>query len=235
MAHFRADGHPGGTGVVLASTSSGTSFTSVLTVVAPVAGSLMVAIVGAAAGILNRQRAAAAARFARPAGAGRGRPRGGARQPVLVAGDPARRGPRATARSPAGQCQGDHAVARLSRPALGGEGPGSSGRTPVPRAARALQADAKPTPTAAREGTGAMSFNLAVILRETASASPGKPVALFPGGQLAYGELDALSDRLAAGLESSGLRPGDVVALQLPNIPQFLVAYFGILKAGCVV
>ena len=80
-----------------------------------------------------------------------------------------------------------------------------------------------------------MSFNLAVILRETASASPGKPVALFPGGQLAYGELDALSDRLAAGLESSGLRPGDVVALQLPNIPQFLVAYFGILKAGCVV
>src|ERR1022692_835188 len=60
MAHFRADGHPGGTGVVLASTSSGTSFTSVLTVVAPVAGSLMVAIVGAAAGILNRQRASEA-------------------------------------------------------------------------------------------------------------------------------------------------------------------------------
>src|ERR1022692_98042 len=52
MAHFRADGHPGGTGVVLASTSSGTSFTSVLTVVAPVAG--------AAAGILNRQRASEA-------------------------------------------------------------------------------------------------------------------------------------------------------------------------------
>src|ERR1022692_4571293 len=60
MAHFRADGHPGGTCVVLASTSSGTSFTSVLTVVAPVAGSLMVATVGAAAGILNRQRASEA-------------------------------------------------------------------------------------------------------------------------------------------------------------------------------
>src|ERR1022692_912467 len=60
MAHFRADGHPGGTCVVLASTSSGTSFTSVLTVVAPVAGSLMVAIVGAAAGILNRERASEA-------------------------------------------------------------------------------------------------------------------------------------------------------------------------------
>ena len=79
-----------------------------------------------------------------------------------------------------------------------------------------------------------MNFNLAVILRETADASPGKAVAVYAGGQMTYGELDALSDRLAAGLEAAGLRPGDAVALQLPNIPQFLVAYFGILKAGGV-
>ncbi len=80
-----------------------------------------------------------------------------------------------------------------------------------------------------------MNFNLAVILRETAFASPDKPAAVYPGGSLTYGELDALSGRLAAGLRTSGIRPGDVVALQLPNIPQFLVAYFGILKAGGVV
>jgi long-chain acyl-CoA synthetase len=80
-----------------------------------------------------------------------------------------------------------------------------------------------------------MSFNLAVILSETASASPDKAVAVYAGGQLTYGELDMLSGRLAAGLEAAGLRPGDPVALQLPNIPQFLIAYFGILKAGCVV
>jgi len=79
-----------------------------------------------------------------------------------------------------------------------------------------------------------MNFNLAVILRETADASPGKAVAVYAGGQMTYGELDALSDRLAAGLEAAGLRPGDAVALQLPNIPQFPVAYFGILKAGGV-
>ena len=79
-----------------------------------------------------------------------------------------------------------------------------------------------------------MNFNLAVILRETADASPGKAVAVYAGGQMTYGELDALSDRLAAGLEAAGLRPGDAVALQLPNIPQFLVAYFGILRAGGV-
>lgn len=80
-----------------------------------------------------------------------------------------------------------------------------------------------------------MKFNLAVILRETASATPDKAAAAYEGGRLSYGELDALSDRLAAGLEIAGLRPGDRVGLQLPNIPQFLIAYFGILKAGGVV
>ena len=50
-----------------------------------------------------------------------------------------------------------------------------------------------------------MSFNLAVILRETASASPDKPAAVFTGGQLTYGELDALSDRLAAGRRAGSM------------------------------
>ncbi len=79
-----------------------------------------------------------------------------------------------------------------------------------------------------------MNFNLAVILRETASAAPGRPVALYSGGKLSYGELDNLSDRLAAGLEAAGVRSGEPVGLQLPNIPQFLIAYFGILKCGAV-
>jgi long-chain acyl-CoA synthetase len=80
-----------------------------------------------------------------------------------------------------------------------------------------------------------MSFNLAVILRESAAASPDRPVVLYDGGQMTYAQLDALSDQLAAGLQEQGLQPGDAVGLQLPNIPQFLVAYFGILKAGAVV
>ncbi len=79
-----------------------------------------------------------------------------------------------------------------------------------------------------------MNFNLAVILRETASAAPDRPAALYSGGQLSYGDLDMLSDRLAAGLEVAGVRPGETVGLQLPNIPQFLITYFGILKCGAV-
>jgi long-chain acyl-CoA synthetase len=80
-----------------------------------------------------------------------------------------------------------------------------------------------------------MSFNLAVILSESAHSAPDKPVAVFDGGQLTYGQLDQASDRLAANLAAAGIGPGDRVALQLPNIPQFLISYFGILKAGAAV
>jgi acyl-CoA synthetase (AMP-forming)/AMP-acid ligase II len=58
---------------------------------------------------------------------------------------------------------------------------------------------------------------------------------VFTGGQLTYRELDRASDRLAATLAATGIKPGDPVALQLPNIGQFLIAYFGILKSGGVV
>jgi long-chain acyl-CoA synthetase len=80
-----------------------------------------------------------------------------------------------------------------------------------------------------------MSFNLAVMLTETAAAAPDAPACRISGITVTYRELDEQSGRLAAGLRSAGLAPGQVVALQLPNIPQFLVGYFGALKAGLVV
>jgi long-chain acyl-CoA synthetase len=80
-----------------------------------------------------------------------------------------------------------------------------------------------------------MSFNLAVILSESARSAPDHLVAVFDGGQLTYRQLDQASDRVAANLAAAGIKPGDRVALQLPNIPQFLISYFGILKAGAVV
>ena len=83
-----------------------------------------------------------------------------------------------------------------------------------------------------------MSFNLATILTETTLAAPDAPVCRIggnPNSTTTYRELDDLSGRAAAGLREAGLSPGQVVALQLPNIPQFLIAYFGALKAGLVV
>ena len=80
-----------------------------------------------------------------------------------------------------------------------------------------------------------MSFNLAAILSETATASPEAPVSLAGGTVMTYRELDGQSGRFAASLRETGLLPGQVVGLQLPNMPQFLTAYFGALKAGLVV
>jgi len=118
---------------------------------------------------------------------------------------------------------------------LAGNGTGPLARLPTRRHPRRGVTPGPGRAAVRGEGSEPVSFNLAVILSETASASSGKAVAVYTGGQLTYGELDVLSDRLAAGLEAAGLRPGDFVALQLPNIPQFLIAYFGILKAGCAV
>jgi long-chain acyl-CoA synthetase len=75
----------------------------------------------------------------------------------------------------------------------------------------------------------------ATILTETALATPEAPVHLFGGTATTYRQLDEQSGRLAAGLREAGLGPGNVVALQLPNLPHFLTAYFGALKAGMVV
>ncbi|MDT8913407.1 long-chain fatty acid--CoA ligase [Amycolatopsis sp. PS_44_ISF1] len=79
-----------------------------------------------------------------------------------------------------------------------------------------------------------MSFNLATMLRETASAAPDQDFLRFPDGALTYAEVDEASGRVASALRARGLRPGEKVALHLPNGPEFVSAYFGILKAGLV-
>ena len=86
------------------------------------------------------------------------------------------------------------------------------------------------------KGSDAMNFNLAVILTETAAASPDKPGGSLRGGQLTYARARR-AVRPASGQPGGGRHQGreTPVALQLPNIPQFVVAYFGILKAGGVV
>ena len=80
-----------------------------------------------------------------------------------------------------------------------------------------------------------MGFNLAITLHESAKRWPGQLAVISDQGSMTYAELDAASDRVAMNLRRHGVEPGVAVGLQLPNIPQFLLAYFGILKAGGVV
>jgi long-chain acyl-CoA synthetase len=80
-----------------------------------------------------------------------------------------------------------------------------------------------------------MDFNLAVMVAESARRTPGKPAVILGETKISCAQLDAQSDRVAASLTAAGVAAGDRVGLQLPNIPQFVIAYFGILKAGGVV
>jgi long-chain acyl-CoA synthetase len=80
-----------------------------------------------------------------------------------------------------------------------------------------------------------MSLNLASILRESAAANPNKVAVMLDDFKLTYAELDKLSNQIAQGLADAGLKPGDKVGLMAPNVPQFPIAYYGILKAGGVV
>ena len=55
------------------------------------------------------------------------------------------------------------------------------------------------------------------------------------GRTLTYGELAAAVDRVAGGLAARGVARGDVIALHLPNLPEFPIALHGALRAGAVV
>ena len=72
------------------------------------------------------------------------------------------------------------------------------------------------------------------LLQKTAKAYPEKSAIIYFDKIITYEELDQLSDRFAAGLLGLGVGKGDRVAIFLPNIPQFIIAYYGILKSGAV-
>jgi long-chain acyl-CoA synthetase len=73
------------------------------------------------------------------------------------------------------------------------------------------------------------------ILRKKSQIYPNRPAVTYSGVSISYGELDSLSDHFASGLSAIGIRKGDRVALFLPNIPQFIVAFYGVLKIGAIV
>ena len=80
-----------------------------------------------------------------------------------------------------------------------------------------------------------MGLNLASILTESAEKFPDAPAIRLGEDELTYGALDDASARLATLLAAKGMKRGDRVGVMLPNVPQFPVAYYGVLRAGGVV
>ncbi len=75
-------------------------------------------------------------------------------------------------------------------------------------------------------------LNLATLLRESAKAHPAKPALVMGETTLRYGELHAFAQRLGGSLKSLGITRGKHVALMLPNVPHFTIAYYGTHYAG---
>jgi len=72
-------------------------------------------------------------------------------------------------------------------------------------------------------------------LTETAHKFPDATATVFMDAKLTYAQLNALVDRFAAALQGMGVRKGDRVAVYVANCPQFIVAYYGALRAGAIV
>lgn len=73
------------------------------------------------------------------------------------------------------------------------------------------------------------------FLEETARKYPDRACTIFKGAVITYQEMNAITDRVAAALVDMGVKKGDRVGIFMPNTPQFVMAYYGILKAGAVV
>ena len=79
-----------------------------------------------------------------------------------------------------------------------------------------------------------MGANLADLVRDAAGSRPEHPAVIAGGRTLSWAQVDASVDVATAGYQGLGLVPGDRVVLLLGNVPEFVAAYFGALRAGLV-
>ncbi len=80
-----------------------------------------------------------------------------------------------------------------------------------------------------------MSLSLVTGLRESARNHPDKNAIVIGSTRISYARLHDLVTRCAGALRALGVKPGQHVALMLPNVPQFTIAYYGALYASATV
>lgn len=74
------------------------------------------------------------------------------------------------------------------------------------------------------------------FLERSAKSHPEKTALIFRGTKVSYRLLNKLANRIADNLVANGFKKGDRAVIYMPNTPQFVITYFGILKAGgCVI
>lgn len=85
------------------------------------------------------------------------------------------------------------------------------------------------------EGFDVPDQSIHSLLEKTAQKYPNHTAIIFKGRKISYAELNKLSDAVAASLAANGFKKGDRAVVYMPNTPQFVITYYGILKAGGIV
>jgi len=70
------------------------------------------------------------------------------------------------------------------------------------------------------------------LVSKTAERFPDKPAVIFGSRHISYSELESVSNKVAASLIASGVRPGDLVGLCLERSEKMVPGLLGILKTG---
>lgn len=73
------------------------------------------------------------------------------------------------------------------------------------------------------------------FLTEAAQKYPDHPAMIMKGYKISYRQFDEETDAFAAALIANGFKKGDRAVIYMPNTPQFVISYYGILKAGGIV
>jgi long-chain acyl-CoA synthetase len=75
-------------------------------------------------------------------------------------------------------------------------------------------------------------MNVSNIIKPHVTENPDKTAIIFGERRITYAELDTLINRTASGITQMGFKPGDVLSVFLPSIPELIIAYLGTVRAG---
>ncbi len=78
-------------------------------------------------------------------------------------------------------------------------------------------------------------INLSILVEASAQDYPADIAVIFNDRTLTYAEFNAAANMFANALTKMGIGKEDKVAVMIPNLPYFSIAYFGILKTGATV
>ena len=77
-------------------------------------------------------------------------------------------------------------------------------------------------------------ITLGEFIAQTSKQYPDSQAIWFEGWRCTYKELNQMINQFATTLSKMGIKKGDVVAIDLPNTPQFIIAFYGICRIGAI-